>query len=273
MSAEKEIVNYWYNKRGFFTINNIKTSSNRDCGILALKLDNDKINEVFHIEVSCSITNNIPETTNLNKTISRIVYEKFENKSVAETVNNSVKQLSVQKSKIKKIIVLGAVPKSRKIEIIKEFESKEVEVVEFENILFDVFEQLDTQYYRNDIIRTLQLTKFLLLSEPTKLAKFLVNDAFSQSSRKEFLSNILDKNEIMKEFKKTNSERLASILKSSKMKPEDLAKMLNRSILNKRTRKVFFDSLTEQEKIRKVVGKIIKKKKNNVTLENFFQNF
>ncbi len=43
MSAEKEIVNFWYNKKGLFTLNNIKTSSNRDCGILALKFD--KVNE------------------------------------------------------------------------------------------------------------------------------------------------------------------------------------------------------------------------------------
>ena len=78
MSAEKEIVNYWYNKKGLFTINNIKTSSNRDCGILALKFDKDRVNEVFHVEVSCSITNNIAETTNLDKSISRIVDEKFE---------------------------------------------------------------------------------------------------------------------------------------------------------------------------------------------------
>ena len=76
MSAEKDIVNFWYNKNGFFTINNIK-SNNRDCGILALKFDKDKVNEVFHIEVSCSITNNLSETTNLEKSIKKIVDEKF----------------------------------------------------------------------------------------------------------------------------------------------------------------------------------------------------
>jgi hypothetical protein len=45
MSAEKEIVNYWYNKKGFFTINNIKTTNNKDVGILALKYDKNKIDE------------------------------------------------------------------------------------------------------------------------------------------------------------------------------------------------------------------------------------
>ena len=270
MSAEKEIVNYWYNKKGLFTINNIKTSNNRDCGILALKFDNDRVNEIFHIEVSCSITNNITETTNLDKSIRKIVDEKFENKSISETINNSINQFSIQKNKIKKIMILGAVPKSRKSDIVKEFNQKGVEVIEFENILYDVLEQLDTQYYRNDIIRTLQLTKYLLLSEPTKLAKFLVNDNFSSNSRKEFLSNILDKDEIIKEFKKTNVERLSAILKNSSLKPKELAEMLEHNILNKKTRKVFFDSLTEQEKIRKVVNKQKKVKKMHEPLGKFF---
>src|SRR3989338_4730193 len=141
MSAEKEIVNYWYNKKGLFTINNIKTSSNRDCGILALKFDKDRINEVFHIEVACSITNNITETANLDKSIGKIVNEKFEENGVEEAISSHIRQFSVPKQKIKKIIILGAVPKSRKSDIIKEFNRKEVDVIEFENILYDVLER------------------------------------------------------------------------------------------------------------------------------------
>ena len=270
MSAEKEIVNYWYNKKGLFTINNIKTSSNRDCGILALKFDKDKVNEVFHIEVSCSITNNITETANLGKSIAKIVDEKFEDKDIVEAINNHIKNFLIQKNKIKKIIILGAVPKSRKSEIIMEFNQKEVEVIEFENILHDVLEQLDTQYYRNDIIRTLQLTKFLLLSEPTKLAKLLVNDTFSSNSRKEFLSSILDKDEIVREFRRTNAERLSIILKNSSLKPSELVAMLDSNILNKRTRKLFLNSLIEQENTRKVVNKTKRIKKVNMPLGKFF---
>ena len=161
-------------------------------------------------------------------------------------------------------------PKSRKSEIMKEFNQREVEVIEFENILYDIIEQLDTQYYRNDIIRTLQLAKFLLLSEPTKLAKLLVNDSFSSNSRKEFLSSILDKDEIVKEFKKTNVERLGSILKNSGLKPNELAEMLENNILNKRTRALFLNSLMEQEKTRKTTNKQNKIKKANVPLGKFF---
>ncbi len=270
MSAEKEIVNYWYNKKGLFTINNIKTNNNKDAGILALKFDKDRVNEIFHVEVSCSITNNISETTNLDKSIGKIVYEKFEDKGIKETMSNKIKQFSVEKSKIKKTIILGAMPKSRKSEIIKKFNEKEVEVIEFENILYDVIEHLDTQYYRNDIIRTLQLTKFLLLGEPTKLAKLLVNDTFSSTSRKEFLSSILDKDEIIKEFKKTNMERLAAILKNSSLKAPELAEMLENNVLNKKTRKMFLSSLMEQESNRKIMNKNKRIKKKNMALEKFF---
>ena len=33
MSAEKEIVNFWYNQHGYFTITNLKSKGNRDLGI------------------------------------------------------------------------------------------------------------------------------------------------------------------------------------------------------------------------------------------------
>ena len=267
MSAEKEIVNYWYNKKGLFTLNNIKTSNNRDCGILALKFD--KTNEVFHVEVSCSITNNISETTNLEKSIAKIVDEKFENKSVVQAISAYIKQFLIPPQNVKRIIVLGAVPKSKKNDIIGKFGEKGVEVIEFENIIYDVLEKLDTQYYKNDIIRTLQLTKFLLLSEPNKLAKLLVNDAFTSNSRKEFLSSILDNDDIVKEFKKTSNERLGMVLKNSNLKPNELAEMIENNILNKRTRKMFMDSMVEQEKTRKGASKTKRIRKVNVELGKF----
>ena len=268
MSAEKEIVNYWCNKKGFFTINNIKTSNNKDAGILALKFESDKADEMLHIEVSCSITNNITETADLGKSVGKIVSERFEDKSVSEAISGNIRQFSADKRNLRKIIVLGAVPKSRRNDIIKKFSESGVGVMMFENVLYDVFEQLDTSYYKNDIIRTLQLTKFLLLSEPSKLAKLLVNN--TSSSRKEFLSSILDNEEIVKEFKKTNVERLSVILKNSSVKPAELVAMLDSNVLNKKTRKIFLNSLMEQENTRKIASKQNKIRKMNVPLKKFF---
>jgi F0F1-type ATP synthase delta subunit len=135
-----------------------------------------------------------------------------------------------------------------------------------------MMENLDTQYYKNDIIRTLQLTKFLLLSEPAKMAKMLANNSFTSNSRKEFLSNILNNDEIIKEFRKTNVDRLAAILKNSGLKAAEMAEMLEHNVLNKKTRKLFLNSLMEQENIRKL-AKPKKIRKLDMPLEKFFTNF
>lgn len=263
MSAEKEIVNYWCNKKGLFTISNTK-ANNKDIGILAI---NPKSQEVLHMQVSCSLTGTI-DSKKMGISAEKISEEKFYNDSVSEAVKKSID--FIEKPAIKRVLVLSSLSKSRKASIMKEFGIMDVQVMEFENILYDVLESLDTQYYKNDMIRTLQLTKFLLLSEPAKMAKLLVNDSFSSNSRKEFLSNILDSEEIVKEFRKTNSERLGAILKSSSLKPIELAEMLQNNILNKKTRKLFMNSLMEQESKRKIVSKQKRIRKNNMQLEKFF---
>ena len=258
MSAEKEIVNYWYKKKGYFKISNLK-ANNRDLGILAFKPDT---NDIIHVQVSCSLTGAFESKENVSA--EKISEEKFYEDSIAAAIQ---KTMPMHDSKTwKRVLVLSSLPKSRKESIIKEFRMMEIEVVEFENILYETFEQLDTHYYKNDVIRTLQLTKFVLLNDPVKLAKMLVKNS---GSRKELVSTMLDEKDIMKEFRKTNAERLGSILKNSGIKPAELAHMIEHSVLNNRTRKTFMSSLNEQEKIRKVVGKIISKKKKEMSLEKF----
>ncbi|MEK6943038.1 MAG: hypothetical protein AABX00_03180 [Nanoarchaeota archaeon] len=259
MSAEKEIVNHWYNKKGYFTISNLK-ANNRDLGILAFKPDT---NDIIHVQVSCSLTGAFESKENVSA--EKISEEKFYEDSIAAAIQ---KNMPMHDSKNwKRVLVLSSLPKSRKESIVKEFRMMEVEVVEFENILYETFEQLDTHYYKNDIIRTLQLTKFILLNDSAKLTKMLMKG--NSNSRKELVSTMLDEKGIMKEFRKTNAERLGSILKNSGIKPAELAHMIEHSVLNNRTRKTFMSSLNEQEKIKKVVGKIISKKKKEMSLEKF----
>ncbi|MBS3113971.1 hypothetical protein J4448_02635 [Candidatus Woesearchaeota archaeon] len=262
MSAEKEIVNYWYNKKGLFTINNIKTN-NKDLGILAI---NPKSQEVFHVQVICSLTGTI-DSKEMGISAEKISEEKFYDNSILEVVQKNIS--SIENPAIRRVLVLGSLPKSKKAGIIKEFGIMDIQIMEFENILYDVMENLDTQYYKNDIIRTLQLTKFLLLSEPAKMAKLLVNDSFTSNSRKEFLSNILSNDEIVKEFRKTNVDRLAAILKNSGLKAAEMAEMLEHNVLNKKTRKLFLNSLMEQENMRKLT-KPKKARKLETTLGKFF---
>jgi len=261
LSTEKEIVNYWYNKNGFFTVNNIK-ASNRDGGLLALKFKKEKLEDAYHIGVSCSISGNTMEK-DLEKFVKRTVAEKFDNKSIVNEINNNLKSFSGVK-KIKKVLVLG-MSKSRKREIIDGFKNKGIMVLEFQDILSKVIEGLGTHYYKNDILRTLQLVKYMVLSSPSRFAG--LSSVLSSWSREEFLKTILEQEDIVKEFRKTNEERLADILKHSSVKdPEKLAELLQESVLNRKTRKPFFDSLLKMHGVKE--EKEIAKRET--PLDNFF---
>ena len=83
------------------------------------------------------------------------------------------------------------------------------------------------------------------------------------------MTELLSRDEVIKEFRKTNEERLALILKQSMIKPEKLAEMLERDVLNRRTRKPFIDSLIKQEKIGRVYKKGIKAKEETPLVKFF----
>jgi len=82
---------------------------------------------------------------------------------------------------------------------------------------------------------------------------------------------LLDKEEIIKEFRKTNEERLAEILKYSTLKdPKKLAMLLENNVLNRKTRKPFLSSLLEQRKIKKLYKEEFMPKKKETPLNKFF---
>jgi hypothetical protein len=229
-----------------------------------LKFKKEKLEEAYHIEVSCSISGNV-FNKNLNNFIKKIIDEKFDNKDIVQGVNNYLKNFSGIK-KIKKVLILGFVPKSRKKEIVSSFKNKGIEVIEIEDILSKVIHELDTQYYKNDIIRTLQLVKYLVLSKPTTFAR--LSSVLSSGSREEFLKAILEQEDIIKEFRKTNEERLATILKYVPIKdPKKLAELFQESILNRKTRKVFLEALLKMQGIKKDVKEITKRE---LPLNRFF---
>ena len=124
MSAEKEIVNYWYNKKGLFTINNIKTN-NKDLGILAI---NPKSQEVFHVQVICSLTGTI-DSKEMGISAEKISEEKFYDNSILEVVQKNIS--SIENPAIRRVLVLGSLPKSKKAGIIKEFGIMDIQIMEF----------------------------------------------------------------------------------------------------------------------------------------------
>ena len=257
MSAEKEIVNYWYNSKGYFTIHNIKTSNNRDAGILALKDE-----ELLHVQVSCSLTGTM-DAKDMGKQAEKVSEEKFYD----ENITKNIEKLAGQRHP-KKILVLNNLPKTRKERMMADFRMMDIEIVEFEDIIADVFGMLDTQYYKSYAIRTMQLVKYMLINNPSKLANIMVEKNMTSSSRHQLISNMLGKDEIVKEFRKTNAERLASILKSSGIKAKELAEIVGKDILNKTTRKTFLKSFMEQEKTISPANKI-KRIRKDMMLERF----
>ena len=261
MSAEKELVDFWLNRRGYFTVNNLK-SGNKDIGILALKFDKGSATKIMHVEVSCSISGSTEQTYNTNK----IIDDKFNDKNLVKSIKKYTNKIS-DNIEIEKIVVLNSLPKD-KGELISKFKKSSINVVEFEDIISDMMGELKTEYFKNDVIRTMQIIKYLLLQNPKKFADVFYN-TLPQTKRKEFLVELLSRDEIMKEFKKTNEERLAMILKQSSIKPEKLAEMLEKDVLNRRTRKPFIASLIEQKKIGKVYKKQTKGRKET-SLKKFF---
>jgi len=168
---------------------------------------------------------------------------------------------------LKNVVVLNSLPKD-KGNIIGKLEKNGIITLEFEDVLSDVMKELKTEYFKNDVIRTLQISKFLLMQNPKKLVDVLYN-TLSNLKRKEFLSELLNRDDVIKEFRKTNEDRLALILKESMIKPQKLAQILENDVLNRRTRKPFIDSLIEQRKLGKIYKKGLKVKKER-PLNKFF---
>ena len=261
MSAEKEVVNFWLNRKGYFTVNNLK-SGNKDVGILALKFDKGTLTNIMHVEVSCSITG-FNEQSNI---IDRVIDEKFNDGNIAAAIKKHTKDMS-KDIKTENVVVLNSLPKDRD-EITKKLEKDGIIMFEFEAILSDVMKELKTEYFKNDIVRTMQITKFLLMSNPKKFVDVLYS-TLSPAKRREFLAELLSRDEVIKEFRKTNEERLALILKQAMIKPERLAEMLEKDVLNRRTRKPFIDSLMQQEKIGRVYKKELKAREETPLVKFF----
>jgi hypothetical protein len=257
LSAEKEIVNFWLNSKGYFTINNLK-SGNKDIGILALKYDKGGLKRAVHIDVFCSITGFADQSHIFEK----IIFEKFNDRNVVDTIDEYTRNIGAVE--LENVAVYNSLPKNRK-ELVKKFEKNNIKLFEFENILADVMKELKTGYFKDDVIRTLQIVKFLLISNPKKFVDVLYSN-LSPAKRREFVIELLNRDDIIKEFKRTNQERLALILKQAMIKPEKLAEMLEKDVLNRKTRKSFIASFMEQEKSRGVKERA----KKETPLNSFF---
>lgn len=242
MYSEKKIVNIWLQQKGYSVINNLNAGRNRVVDTLAIKLEKDKAIDIQHIEVSCSVTKTSEKRAD--------VIEKFNNSSVEKKIRQYLKEH------------IGSVPQYKKVFVsTSDYEIEGITMHKFENIFFEVMDNLDKQNYNDPIIRTLQLVKFLSIAEPNTLAKLIKkkggSEVMKMQDREQFLQRLLMQKETKRILAKESFESiLVEILKESTLsRPEVLAEQLHKNVLNTRSKKKFLNSFTEHKDIKGVFPK------------------
>lgn len=239
MYSEKKIVNIWLQQNGFSVVNNINAGRNRVIDTLAIKLEKNKLVEVQHLEISCSVTKTTEKKTD--------ILGKFNNKSVVRKINSYMQEYIGFSPEYKKVLIATS-----------DYDIEGITVHRFENIFLDVMDKLDKQNYNDPIIRTLQLVKYLSIAEPKTLAKLLKKEKgqiLKQPGREEFLKSLMQQKEMQRILAKKSFEPiLIDILKKSTLaKPETLAKELHENVLKPRSKKKFLKSFMEHKDAKGIV--------------------
>lgn len=275
IEPEREIVNWWLNRNGFFTLNNIKAGRNREIGTLALKF-REPGSSIRHVEVSCSVSyqrNLTPDKSPAEKSVEDYVNKKFDDDVIIGVIKKSIKELTGQEKPYERAVVLGNIAQANKGAIIKSLKKRGVKVINFGDVLCEVMQNLDGQNYQYATIRSLQLVKYILMAEPNALARLLNHEnsgILNQNTREGFLREFLSHGENQRIIQKElNEQIIIDLLKNSSLKrPEKLARVIREDVLGIRSGKKFLDSL-EVGGFRKGAGL---KKKKDVSLFDFLKS-
>jgi len=252
MGPEKEIVELWLNRKGFFTIKDINAGS-RVIDMLAIK--QDKKLKIAHVEVACYISGSVSTKAN-------DLLKKFNSNSVTKKIKQSIKEHTGEEREYEKFLITT----------MSKINLEGVNVISFDKVLFEFVNQLDKQYYSNSITRVLQLVKFVLLSNPNYTAKLIGKaqdyKALTFQAREQFIRNLFEQDVAKKIFsKKSNEQLLLELLKNSTLRnPERLASAIDK-VLTKRTAKKFLNTLMKQKGIKTSIKPEIK----NKTLQQFVE--
>ena len=246
VNPEREIINWWLNKRGFFTINSIDVAQNKEIDILAVKSEKGRIGRVLHIETACSISsvdNQPPES----------YLAKFDDKLVLKRIKDSLIEYIGVELPYERILVLGNTAR------IEDFmKLQKVEIWLFRDLLFDVVDNISKQNHRNQVMRTIQLMKYILMSNPENLAKLLerqdANKILKMNTREEFLKRLFAQAETKRILEKEENEPfIVSVLKNSSLsRPEKFARIIETEVMGTRSRKKFVEALLKQEGVQKL---------------------
>ena len=93
MNPEKEIVNYWLHKNGFFTINSIKAGKNKEIDILAVKIKDASLERFQQIELSTSISkaSNITlDALSIEESVDKFISKRFEDELIIKKIREKI---------------------------------------------------------------------------------------------------------------------------------------------------------------------------------------
>ncbi|RMF55393.1 hypothetical protein D6745_02290 [Candidatus Woesearchaeota archaeon] len=252
MKPENEIVTWWLNKRGFFTINSINASKNKVIDMIALRMQKGVLKDFAHIEISCS-------TTTDNLTIEDY-QNKFNDRTVTKMINQIINKYVGKDIPYQKVLVVGHTTKREELEKITG-----ITILDFNKVLSEVLLELDKQNYQNNIIRSLQLIKYLHLAQPEMLARLITQQGTFQAltipAREKLIKNLLKDSEIIRILaKKSFEEEIKEILRKSTLRqPEKLSKTIP-EILSKRSNFKFLRELLKNKNMKEHLEKALTKK-------------
>lgn len=254
MSPEREIVNLWLNRNGFFTVSGLNAGS-RVVDFVALR--HKRGFDVSHVQVSCSISSSVALERELGE-----LAKAFGDVGVVSAVERCIEGCIGRKVPYERVLVTNlqnvAVPGVR--------------VVRFEDVFFDVLRDLDRQRYKSQTIRAFQLVKFILLSDPQKLSALLARDssykAMTSPAKEELLRELLSQDSAKRLFRRQSSEQiLVELLRVSSLRnPERLAAALE-EMLTKRTGSRLLGLLMRRQGVRFAIKEELSKDRK---LEQFF---
>lgn len=251
MGPEKEIVQLWLNGKGYFTITDINAGS-RVIGMIAIKQGVQPT--IAHVEVACGVSGSF--SSGKNDLLNR-----FNNAGVVKKVRQTIKSHTGKDREYEKLLITTTPVRL-----------EGVRVEGFDKALFEFVSGLDRQYYANNVMRTLQLAKFSMLSNPEYAAGLITgggkHKTLTHQSRVQFMERLFEQDFAKRFFSRKSSERLLTgLLKNSTLKnPERLAAVLDGMLTGRKAEK-FLNEFLRQKGIKTPAGRGAK----NRTLEQFVQ--
>ncbi len=250
MSPEKDVVNLWLNRQGFFTVSDIN-ANNRVVDIIAIRQKGQPSQPtVQHVELHCSVSSSTAVVSEKEKAD---LLRKFNDSNVVAAVEKAIRSYLGKDSEYEKVLVTTA-----------PVTLSGITVVRFQEVIREVVSQLDRQNYRSPIMRALQLVKFVLMANPSTIAALMgkenTHKPLSYHNKEQLLKQLLQQDVALKLFgKKENEQLIVSILKNSTLKqPERLAAALE-TILTKRTATRFLNVLLQQKEVKIAIEEEISK--------------